>query len=364
MDRFICTSCQTSFPLTEHLWRCPCGGLLDIEFTPAFPLDRIARRKPGLWRYREAIPIRDDRNIVTLGEGFTPLTEMKMEGVPVFIKQEYLFPTGSFKDRGASVLLSRVKEEGVRVIVEDSSGNAGCALGAYSAAAGVECRLFVPAHASGAKLAQIRAYGAPLTLVEGPRENAALAARDAAREAYYASHAANPFFHQGTKTFAYEVCEQLGWQAPDTVVLPAGNGTLLLGAYLGFSDLLRAGIIFHMPKLVAVQAAGCAPLHDAFWKGADTVGSRAWGKTAAEGIAVARPVRGAHILRAVRDTGGEVLAVEEEEIAGAHREMARRGFFVEPTAAAALAGLRKYIRDKGRSGIMVSALTGHGLKGV
>jgi threonine synthase len=338
--------------------------LLDIEFTASFPLDRIVRRNPGLWRYPEAIPIRDNRNIVTLGEGFTPLTEMKLEGVPVFIKQEYLFPTGSFKDRGASVLLSRVKEEGVGVIVEDSSGNAGCALGAYSAAAGVECRLFVPAHASGAKLAQIRAYGAALTLVEGPRENAAHAAQDAARDVYYASHAANPFFLQGTKTFAFEVCEQLGWQAPDAVFLPVGNGTLLLGAYLGFSDLLHAGIIFHLPKLIAVQAARCAPLHDAFWKGMDGVVARSWEKTAAEGIAVASPVRGAHILRAVRQTGGEILSVEEEEITGAHGEMSRRGFFIEPTAAAVIAGLKKFIRDKGRNGIIVSALTGHGLKAV
>ncbi len=364
MDSLVCSSCREIFPLDTPITNCPCGGILDIRFTPSFPLDRIARRAPGLWRYREAIPIRDDDAVVSFGEGFTPLIPVTLHGVSVHFKQEYLFPTGSFKDRGATVLLSRVRELGIDEIVEDSSGNAGCALAAYSAAAGTTCRLFAPASASGAKLAQIRAYGAPLTLLDGPRENAADMARTAAESTYYASHAENPFFLQGTKTFAYEVCEQLGWNAPDTVVLPAGNGTLLLGAYLGFADLVSAGIIRKMPRLTAVQAARCAPLHAAFWKGADVPVPGGWNGTIAGGIAVARPARGEQILRAIRETGGTVIAVGEEEIADAGVLMAHRGFFIEPTAAVAAAGLRKYIEYSRGDEIIVSALTGHGLKAV
>lgn len=335
---------------------------MDLEFAAEFPREKIAGRAHCLWRYREAIPLRNDRNIVSLGEGFTPLTEAAVYGRRVLFKQDHLCPSGSFKDRGATALASKAKELGIARMVEDSSGNAGCALAAYAARAGIDCEIYVPAGASGAKLAQIRAYGAVLHTVPGPRENAGVAALKAAQTAYYASHSCNPFFFQGTKTVAYEICEQLGWRAPDTLVTPVGNGTLLLGAYIGFADLMNAGIIGRLPRLVAVQAAQCAPLYRAFREVREEIPFTAKVPTAAEGIAVANPVRARQIVEAVKTTGGEILAAGEEEIAAAWRDAGRLGFYIEPTAAAVIAGLKQYIPTTGRDEVIVAVLTGHGLK--
>jgi len=312
-----------------------------------------------MWRYRAAIPIRRDEDIVSFGEGFTPLLPLVFKRRQAFIKLDFSFPTGSFKDRGASVLVSKIKELGIPKVVIDSSGNAGAAVAAYCSRAGIKCEVFVPSGTPAGKLAQIRAYGARLRQIPGTREDTARAVLKSAARTYYASHYWNPFFFQGTKTFAYEVCEQLGWQAPDSVVLPCGNGTLVLGAYLGFRDLKSAKIIRHIPRIIAVQAARCAPIYRAFI-GRDRFISRK--PTAAEGIAIAEPLRAASILRAVGETGGAVLAVTENEIKAALRNMAERGFFIEPTAAAAIAGLVRYLKSSEKMETVVSVLTGHGLK--
>ena len=203
-----------------------------------------------MWRYREAIPIVSDENIISFGEGFTPMVEVDFNDTPVFIKQDYLFPTGSFKDRGSSVLVSRMKELGIKKIIDDTSGNAGASLAAYSAKAGIECEIYVPETTLEGKLTQISAYGAALKKIPGSRDETAHAALKAAENTYYASHSWHPFYFHGTKTFAYEVCEQLGWKAPDTIIVPVGNGTLLLGAYIGFLDLLNAGITGECPGLL------------------------------------------------------------------------------------------------------------------
>ena len=278
------------------------------------------------------------------------------------LKQDHLFPSGSYKDRGAAVLVSKVKELGIPRVVEDSSGNAGCAVAAYCAQAGIGCTIMVPEATSPAKLTQIRLHGAELIRVPGSRQETAEAALRLAQNSYYASHSWNPFFFQGTKTFAYEISEQLGWRAPDAVVLPVGNGTLLLGAAIGFGDLLRSGVIAKMPRLVAVQAAACAPLAQAF-AGEDVVSLRvdANQRTLAEGIAIATPVRGPQILAAVRNSRGCFLTVSEDDIVAALLDLAGQGFYVEPTSAATIAGLRQYLGMSDDS-LVVSVLTGHGLK--
>ncbi len=305
-----------------------------------------------------------------MGEGWTPLEWMELDGHRVLIKIDYLFPTGSYKDRGAAVLISKAKELGIKKVVEDSSGNAGCAIAAYCARARIECEIYVPEVTSPGKLMQIQAYGAKLKRIEGSREETAEAARGAAIKTYYASHCWNPYFLHGTKTFAFEVWEQMGWRAPDVLVLPTGHGTLLLGAYLGFKELKEAGMIKRIPRLVAVQSALCAPLYHAFrkgWKGPGEMkkpGQPEMTKpTIAEGIAIVRPIRGRQILRAIRETDGEVLTVTEREIKAAMREMGRRGHFIEPTAAATIAGLKKYLKHF-RRGSIVSTLTGTGLKAI
>ena len=249
MSLLTCIKCNATYSSDDPLWRCRCGGLLDlrIEFEPVFDLEKIKKRKPSMWRYREAIPIKDDAHIVSFDEGFTPLIEVTVFGKAILIKQEQLFPTGSFKDRGASVLISQVRALGIEKVVEDSSGNAGSAIAAYCAHAGISCEIFVPAETSSSKLAQIALYGAKLNKIPGTREETAAAVLKAAETNYYASHSWNPFFFHGTKTFAFEVCEQLGWVSPDTVILPVGNGTLLLGAYIGFMELKAAKITKKFP---------------------------------------------------------------------------------------------------------------------
>ena len=362
MNTFICTVCKKEYPLSQPLWRCECGSLLDIRFQPEFDKKKITRRSPDLWRYREAIPLDNDKNRISFGEGFTPLIPFKIGGKEVLIKQEHLFPSGSYKDRGAAVMVSKLREWGIKKVVEDSSGNAGCAVAAYCARAGIDCDIYVPADNSAAKLVQISSYGARLFKIPGSREDTAAAVLKAAAETFYASHSWNPFFFQGTKTFAFEVCEQLGWKAPDVLVLPAGNGTLLLGAFLGFTDLFQAGVIDILPRIIAVQSENCAPLYRAFRESNGEIPEIDKKETLAEGIAIAAPVRGRQILNAVQQSEGDFITVNEAEIKTSLLDLFSMGVFVEPTSAAVIAGVKKYVERSGRKERVVSAFTGHGLK--
>jgi len=358
MSALVCRKTGRRYPVDQPIWKSDADGLLDLEFQPRFELDRIRTRLPTMWRYREALPIGRDEHIVSFGEGFTPLVPINWNGREVLLKLEYLFPSGSYKDRGASVLISRARELGVTQVVEDSSGNAGAAIAAYSARAGITCEVYVPESTSPAKLAQIAAYGATVRGVRGSREEAASAAWQAAQSLYYASHVWNPYFFHGTKTFAFEVVEQLGWRPPDVVVIPTGNGTLLYGAYLGFCELRDAGVIERLPRLIGVQAANCAPLCHAWQGGGASIAEIVATETVAEGIAIARPARAQQCLEAVRATGGWFVTVSEDEIVGALRAIHHRGIYCEPTSATALAALDKFEV----SGAIVTPITGHGLK--
>ena len=362
-DRLVCSRCQESYPLNDLRWRCECGGPLDIEHRPRFDQRSIDDRGPTLWRYREALPIGVDVPPVHLGEGYTPLLQGRVAGYPVWLKQDHIFPSGSYKDRGAAILISHARSLGVSHVVEDSSGNAGAAIAAYAARAGITCDIFVPEDTAPAKLAQIRGYGARLHRVPGDRQAATLAAQEAAETTYYASHVWNPFFLHGVKTFAFEVWEQMGRRAPDALVLPVGNGSLLLGAAIGFQELLAERKIHRMPRLIGVQARACAPLAAAYEQGASVPAPVAPGFTRAEGIAIAMPARGDQVLAAVRASGGQFVTVSEEEIVAATRAWWRHGFAMEPTAGATLAGLTRYLSSSTRDReIIVSSITGHGLK--
>jgi threonine synthase len=362
MNLLACTKCRQTFPLTERKWRCPCGGLLDLGFESTFPIEKIKARKPTLWRYREALPVGKEESIISFDEGFTPLVSVDFEGRSVWVKQDHLFPTGSYKDRGASVLMSKVKELGISRVVEDSSGNAGCAIAAYGAKGGIQCEIYVPAATSPGKLAQIEAYGAVLKKIPGSREDTARAVWEAAQKDYYASHSWNPYFFHGTKTWAFEVWEQLGWKAPDTILLPVGNGTLLLGAFIGFGELLEAGMIREIPRIIGVQSVHCAPLAKAFREGLREIPKIQPRETLAEGIAIAEPVRGKQILEAVKKSGGSFLEVQEEEVKRAIRRISQKGFYIEPTAAATAAGVLQYLKRSDPEEAIVSVFTGHGLK--
>jgi threonine synthase len=317
------------------------------------PREAVPGRAASLWRYREVIPVADP--VVTMGEGWTPLVRAR-DGHLLF-KLESLNPTGSFKDRGAAVLLSHLGAQGVPRLVEDSSGNAGAAIAAYGARAGIATAIHVPDATSPGKLAQIAAYGAEVIRVPGPREAVALAAQQA--PGIYASHCWHPAFFHGTKTLAYELWEQLGWRAPDWVVAPVGHGTLLLGLALGFRELHMTGAIPSLPRLVGVQAAACAPL-----AGASLGLPPGVGDTIAEGIRVREPVRGTEIARAVGESEGRWEVVQEAEIREAWARLGAEGIFAEPTAAVAPAGAWR-LRASGvirPAETVVVPVTGHGLK--
>lgn len=353
---FTCAACARRVAFTDP--GCPCGGLLDLD--PATGAWEVDSEATGLWRYRSRFPF-DPRwggwQGLTMGEGGTAL--VAVDGAVA--KVEYTSPTLSFKDRGAALLVARAVLGGAEHVLVDSSGNAGTALAAYAARAGLRCTVVVPAATSPGKLAQIRAHGAELRLVDGTREDVAAAARAEVGQtgAWYASHVWDPTFYEGTKTLAFEVIEQLG-RLPDTVVLPAGNGTLVLGWSRGVAELVGAGLVAAPCRIVAVQAAACAPVAAAWAAGAADVAPVVGAPTVAEGIAIAAPPRGAAILGAVRASGGTVVTVDEEAIAAARRRLASTGFFVEPTAAATWAGLEQVRPDGGD--VLLAPLCGAGLK--
>lgn len=361
MTHLVCRDTGDHYPEDAPIWRSDSGGLLDLKFEPRFDLKATAERPPTLWRYREAIPLGDRAEVVSLGEGFTPLVEVSLDGRTILAKQEQLSPTGSFKDRGASVLISKLVQLGIKRVVMDSSGNAGAAVAAYCARAGIACEIYVPESTSPAKVAQIESYGADIVKVPGSREDTARAAMKAADHAYYASHCWNPYFFHGTKTIAFEIVEQLGWRAPDVMVTPVGHGTLLIGAYIGFCELRDAGLIDRLPRLIGVQSACCAPLHAAWRAGLPEAEAVAPKRTLAEGISISNPLRSRQCLEAVRETGGQIVAVDDEEIRDALQDAGRSGLFIEPASAAALAGVKK---AESLDGTIVVPLTGHGLKAV
>ncbi len=362
-NAFVCTTCGQSHPVDTRDWLCACGGLFDFREQPALDWNRVGQRQAGLWRYRSLLPLEPAWEEVSLGEGGTPLLPVEWEGLRLHLKLESLSPTGSFKDRGSSVMLSALRGLGIDRVVEDSSGNAGASISAYAARAGIRCEVCVPDTAAGPKLGQMTAYGAEVIEIRGRREYAALAAwAAAAHGAYYASHIYNPFFLAGMQTLAFELWEQLDQQAPGAVLMPVGNGTLLLGVYRGFQRLYQAGLIGRLPRLLGVQAEACAPLAKAFGEDSTTPKRVTPSFTSATGIAISKPARGKEILAAVRDTDGCLVLVTEEEIARSQQELGSRGFHVEPTSAAAMAAIRHLPDITIQVEPLVVILTGHGLK--
>jgi len=410
-----CRSCGERYAAgPDEPWRCGCGHPLDFAENPIPdgsppPFSRLDTRR-GLWAFFEFLPVSQQ---VTLGEGFTPLvgsTEWDAQ-----FKLEYVFPTGSFKDRGATTTLSRAIELGVDTVVEDSSGNAGAAIATYAARAGMDAEIYVPAELPQSKLMAIQRAGARPVRVEGDREDVGAACAEAVDDGdgWYASHAWNPAFLAGTMTFAFEVAAQRDWNAPDAVVIPTGHGTLLLGAYRGFRALVDAGIVEDMPRLLAGQARGYAPIatefgdeeaatpgaeggsaSDAEGESAPGAGSPAGadGPTGADagpresrggglgsslsgeepptrndladGIQIREPARRGQIVDAIERTGGSAIAVGEDQVEIALDRLHRGGFYVEPTCAVGPAALRSF-RDAGvlsPEADVVVALTGSGMK--
>ena len=347
----------------DDRWRCSCGAPLAFADPPrpSGPPDPTALdRDRGLWAFADLLPV-EYRAAASLGEGFTPAVEAA--GWNARFTLEYVSPTASFKDRGATTCVARALAAGADRLVDDSSGNAGAAIATYAARAGLDARIYVPASVKAAKLRAIERAGATPVRVEGSREAVTEACVEAVEtgEGWYASHAWRPSFLAGTATFAYEVAARRGWSAPDAVVTPLGHGTLFLGAYRGFRALEAAGWIDRIPRLYGVQAAGYAPivasLHDETAAGAGV-------NEEADGIQIREPVRADEIRRALVETGGDALAVDAATTRDQLDRLHRAGFYTEPTCAVAPAGL-EILRERGAIGSdedVVVPLTGSGLK--
>ena len=352
-----------TYPIDTPRWRSDSGGYLNLAQGAGLKRADIDTNCHSVWRYAKAIAV-DVRHAVTMGEGGTPLLGGEWQGTSIRFKLEFMMPTGSFKDRGMTVMVSYLKSRGINEVLEDSSGNAGASLSAYAAAAGMRCRILVPETASYPKIAQIAACGADVFTIRGTRQDVADTAMRMSSEIFYASHNWVPFFAEGTKTLAYELWEQLGFKAPDNVVVPLGYGSNVAGCERGFGELLRNGEITRMPRIFGVQAANCAPYFNAYQAGVDHLIPTTITPTIAEGIASSKPTRVVEALKAVRDSGGGIVAVSEDEIVAALGTLARKGFYVESTSAAAAAGLTQLLASgaikPNESTVLV--LTGTGLK--
>lgn len=334
--------------------------LLDVFFEISFDPKKIIAQNFTLWRYRSALPLPKEAQCVSLGEPITPILPVIFNtGLKAIIKQDQLFATGSYKDRGSAILISLLKSLGAQKVVQDSSGNAGASIAAYAARAKLGCTIYLPKDTSEAKVMQMRAAGAQICKIEGNRQETAEATFNAAQGQVYASHCYHPAFFHGTKTFAYEMAEQYNWKLPDAVILPAGNGTLLIGCYIGFTELYALGITSKIPKLIAVQAEACNPLYSVF-HGEPPIQN--YGNTMAEGIAIPNPIRASQMLEAVKKTNGTFISVSEIEIEQAWKEVAAKGFYIEPTSAATIAGLLKYGKSVENTGELASLFSGNGLK--
>lgn len=308
-----------------------------------------------LWRFSSVIPARP---FVSLGEGLTPLINASFLGKNVYLKLEYLNPTGSFKDRGSAVAVSKALEFGARAVVEDSSGNAGISIAAYAAAAGIKARIYVPRDAPEGKKSLIRSLGAELIEAPSRAEAGKMAIDSVGPSEVYVGHAWNPWFLQGTKTLAYELLDQLG-HVPDAVVLPVSAGTLLLGLWIGFNELLNLGLINKMPRLYAVQAQGFASLYEKMHGESMKEPTKL-----ADALRVSNPPRLEQLVNAIRRSNGDVLVIMDDELLQSWKLLLRRGFIIEPSSAIVLPGYMKLLNSNylSKDDEVVIVLTGSGLK--
>lgn len=347
---------------------------LMITALPGITRSQIRTEYRSLWRFEASFPIRCAKPI-SLGEGCTPLVARRLRGNKVHFKCEWFNPTCSFKDRGTSVMLSLLRQQGVTSVLEDSSGNGGASVSCYAAAGGLKATIMAPSSTAPAKTVQMSAHGATVELIPGSRQDCAdaavLAHGRGDGELFYASHNWHPFFLQGTKTLAYELWEDLGYRAPDNVIIPTGAGSNILGCDLGFSELLSSGEIKRLPRLFCAQPLRCSPIASAILTQQKVddgkTAPQEWNvpeKTVAEGTSIARPLRLAECCKAVLGSRGSAVRVSEAEIGEATLELASLGLYTEPTCAQAAAAYHELLARGviSKKEVTVIVLTSTGVK--
>jgi threonine synthase len=368
-----CVGCGAIYESDVRSYACSrCSNLLELVKDGPVSKSGLfgAASQPGIWRFRKALPLEDDTKAVSLSEGGTPLVQVNRVAAKVglkrlYVKNEGQNPSGSFKDRGMTVSVTRAVQGGAKILVCASTGNTAASMAAYAARAGVTAMVTVPAGkvASG-KLAQVYAYGAKIIRVEGDFDGALAITLKAAAEIKELSvmNSVNPYRIEGQKTNAYEIYEQLGYKVPDYIILPVGNAGNISAIWKGFKELKEWGISNSLPRMVAVQAAGAQPIVEAFQHGRDSVVA-VQPKTIASAINIGNPASWRKALAALRDSKGMALAVTDEETIAARMELASsEGIFVEPASAVPIAAMKRLIGKIEKDATVVCICTGNGLK--
>ncbi|WP_110955027.1 threonine synthase [Anaerosinus massiliensis] len=359
---YICLKCGKITAVTTRKARCDCGGLWKLEYKPPkFDMSLIDRDTWGIFRYRAFMPLEGETwREITLGEGMTPVIQLNED---VLLKMEYFMPTLSFKDRGAAILIAHCKAIGINSVAQDSSGNAGNSVAAYCAKAGIDCEIFVPEGTSPQKINMIQSHNARVNIIPGTRDTCADVCRAKVEHEgiYYANHVYQPLFYQGTKTYIYEIYEQLH-RIPKNIFVPLGNGTLFIGIVKALEELLDSTVIEKMPNIIAVQSEHCAPFVKAVMNEERQPAAIIPSPTMAEGIAIGVPMRGEEILEYIYKYGIKVITAPENQILKARMDLAAKGIYCEHTTAATYAAYLKYCEIKGRTPDSLIPMCGAGLK--
>jgi len=380
MNFLECINCKSQYPIDEILYNCQkCGDLLEVKLDVEDLKSKLEktdwkRRRISVWKYKEFLPLHEESKIVTLQEGGTPLYKCERlaerlgaKNLNLYVKNEGANPTGSFKDRGMTVGVSKALELNVKTVICASTGNTSASLAAYAAKAGLNCAVLVPrGKIALGKLSQAIMYGAKVVAVKGNFDAALKTVIDATNTlGLYLLNSINPFRIEGQKTAAFEICEQLGWKAPDRIVIPVGNAGNITAYWKGFKELEALEIIERLPKMTGVQASGASPIVKAFTNGSEILQPINNPETMATAIRIGNPFNWKRALKAIRESTGLALSVTDEEITYAQKLLARtEGIFVEPASAASIAGLKKLIESAeiASEETVVCIATGNGLK--
>ena len=374
-----CINCGTRYPTDEVIYFCrKCGDILEIKLD--YDLTRDVLKKSGwrkmplsLWRYRDLMPINDASKIVTLNEGGTGLHKCNRLGKTLglnhlYVKNEGENPTGSFKDRGMTVGVTKAVELGMKSVICASTGNTSASLAAYAAKAGLQCAVLIPSgKIAYGKLAQAIIYGAKVIQVRGNFDQALdiVFKLSEKHRNIYLLNSINPFRIEGQKSLGFEICEQLDNKPPDRLIVPVGNAGNISAIWKGFTEFHNLGFVKTLPKMTGIQAVGAAPIAEAIKSGSSEIKTVSAPETIATAIRIGAPVSWKKAVNAIRDSGGTAETVTDEEILEAQKTLSRlEGLFVEPASASSIAGLKKLVENGtiDKNSRVVCVTTGHGLK--
>jgi threonine synthase len=375
----VCIACGEKYGIDEIVYSCrKCGDILEIRYDYGLIKEELKKSDwqslpLSVWRYKDFMPIRNPLNVVSLNEGGTGLYRCRRLGKALgienlYVKNEGENPTGSFKDRGMTVGVSKALELGIKIVACASTGNTSASLAAYAAKAGLSCIILIPSGGVAfGKLAQAIIYGAKVIQIRGNFDQALKMVVKLSEEhkEIYLLNSINPYRLEGQKTIAFEICDQLNGEPPDRVVVPVGNAGNISAIWKGFTEFNKLGLIKRLPKMVGIQAEGAAPIAKAVKNGKDAIVPIEKPETVASAIRIGAPVSWKKAMKAIKDSGGTAETVTDKEILEAQKLLARyEGLFVEPASASSIAGLKKMLEsgEIGKDEVVVCIATGHGLK--